>query len=133
MENAIVYFDGVCNFCNGAVNFLLKADKRGYFRYAALQSEAGRQLCETHGLSTDQFETFYLFENGRLYSRSTAALHVARRLGWKYAWLYVFIIVPAWFRDTLVYNPIARNRYRLFGKKDTCMIPTPEIRARFLN
>jgi predicted DCC family thiol-disulfide oxidoreductase YuxK len=132
MNKAIVYFDGVCNFCNGLVNFIIKNDKKDYFRFAALQSNAGVKFCTDNNLPIGKLETFYLFENGKIYSHSTAALRLLKKLGWKYSWLYMFIIIPAGVRDFLFYNPIARNRYKWFGKRDSCMVPSPDVRAKFL-
>jgi predicted DCC family thiol-disulfide oxidoreductase YuxK len=132
METTIVYFDGVCNFCSGFVNFLIKADRHNQLKFAALQSAPGQKFCQDHQLPTDHFDTFYLYENGAVYNRSTAALKLFRKLGWPYSWLYVFIVLPVPIRDNLFYKPIAKNRYKWFGKTDACMIPTPEIRAKFL-
>jgi predicted DCC family thiol-disulfide oxidoreductase YuxK len=132
MNRAVIYFDGVCNFCNGLVNFVIRHDRKDYFRYAALQSESGKKFCRENNLPTDNLETFYLYMDGKVYSHSTAGLMLLRKLGWKYSWLYVFIIIPAGIRDFLFYKPIARNRYKWFGKKDQCMIPEEEVKGKFL-
>ncbi len=133
MENnhPIILFDGVCNLCNGAVQFVIKNDKKKLFRFAALQSEAGIELSKKYQFPTDSMKTFILITNNKYFTRSTAALNVGKMLGGILALGYVFIIVPTVIRDG-IYNWIARNRYRWFGKKDTCMIPTPELRERFL-
>ena len=128
---AVVLFDGVCNLCNAGVNLLLDLDRDGYFKVAALQSEAGQRLLAQCGLPGDDFESFVLVEDGRCYQRSEGALRVARRLPGAWRLLYGFILLPAPLRDTL-YDLIARNRYRLFGRRDTCRLPTPELQARFL-
>jgi predicted DCC family thiol-disulfide oxidoreductase YuxK len=130
-DKGILLFDGVCNLCDGLVQFVLRRDAAGYFRFAALQSETGQRLLREHQLP-DDMDTMIFIENGKAYTRSSAALRVFRRLG--KAWPVLFALLyplPAPLRD-LGYKLIAKNRYRLFGKKDSCMMPTPEIRARFL-
>lgn len=131
MNNPIVLFDGVCNLCNGLVNFLLKWDKPGVFRFAALQSEAGQELSKRFNLDTQSMNSFILVKDGRHFEKSEAALRVIRDMGWPFKALYPLIFLPRPVRD-LGYDLIARNRYRIFGKRDACMMPTPEIRARFL-
>ncbi|MEO0043283.1 MAG: hypothetical protein RL329_2731 [Bacteroidota bacterium] len=133
MENSysIILFDGVCNMCDGAVQFVLKKDKKARFRFAALQSERGTALLKQFGLSTTNYNSFVLIESGRIYQKSTAALQVFKGLGGVWTLLYAFIVFPRPIRD-YIYDWVARNRYRFFGKKDECMLPTPEIRARFL-
>lgn len=127
----ILLFDGICNLCNGLVKFILKRDKRAAFRFAPLQSESGRAYLEVFGLDPDAFPSVVLIEGDRCRLRSEAALRIGFLLGWPYKALYAFILVPGFLRD-LAYEAVARNRYRLLGKRDTCMIPTPEIRSRFL-
>ena len=131
MKDAIVYFDGVCNFCNGIINFILRNDREGYFRFTPLQSERGQKFLQENHFPTQKLETFYLQENGKIYSHSTAVLRVLRRLGWKFSWTYGFIIVPSFVRD-FVYGIISKNRYRWFGKKERCMIPRPGDIDKFL-
>ena len=133
MENSysIILFDGVCNLCDGVVQFVLKKDKKNRFRFAALQSERGTALLKQFGLSTTDYNSFVLIESGHVYQKSTAALHVLKGLGGVWVLLYGFIIFPRPIRD-YIYDWVARNRYQFFGKKDECMLPTPEIRARFL-
>ena len=130
-NNPILLFDGVCNLCNGAVQFVIKNDKNKRFRFAALQSEAGIKLSKKYGLPIDKMDTFVVIKNNESYTRSTAALEVANILGGFWSLAYVFIIIPPFIRDT-VYNWVAENRYRWFGKKESCMIPTLELRERFL-
>jgi predicted DCC family thiol-disulfide oxidoreductase YuxK len=131
-ENSpIILFDGVCNLCEYSVQFIITRDPRGMFKFAPLQSEAGQSLLNRHGISTDDLSTFVLLENGRVFNRSTAALRVVKRLGWPWPVLFVFMAVPGPIRDA-VYDFIARNRYQWFGKKEQCMVPTQEVRARFL-
>jgi len=130
-NNPIILFDGVCNLCNGAVQFVIKNDKKKLFRFAALQSEVGIELSKKYGLSVDSMKTFVAIINNKYYTRSTAALEVAKMLGGILSLAYVFIIVPPLIRDS-VYNWIAKNRYSWFGKQESCMIPTPELQDRFL-
>ena len=129
--NPIILFDGVCNFCNSSVNFVIDRDKKSVIKFAALQSEAGQQLLQQFNLSTSEFNSFIFIEAGTVYTASTAALKVSKYLTALWPLLYGFIIVPKFIRDG-VYNWIAKNRYKWFGKKDQCMIPTPEVRNRFL-
>jgi predicted DCC family thiol-disulfide oxidoreductase YuxK len=128
---AIILFDGVCNFCNGAVKFVLLRDKKNAIKFAALQSEIGQALLKQHGISADRFDSFVFLEQGRLYTRSSAALRVCKYLRGLWPLLYGFIIVPAFARDAM-YDWIAKNRYRWFGKQDKCMVPSPGTRERFL-
>lgn len=130
-DGPIVLYDGVCGFCNRSVQLILRHDRRGRFRFAALQSEVGRALLRRHGLATDDLDTFVLVVGGRAYVRSTGALRVARTLGGAWALLSALSIVPRPLRD-FAYDVIARNRYRIFGKADACMLPPPEARSRFL-
>ena len=129
--HAIVLFDGVCNFCNRSVNFVIKRDTRGYFRFAPLQTAKGGEIARKHGIDPERLETFVLVENGRAYRKSGAALRIARRLGGLYALAYGLIAVPPFMRD-FFYDWFARRRYRWFGKREQCMVPSPEVRERFL-
>ena len=131
MEQAVILFDGVCNFCNASVNFVIRHDRRNHFRFAPLQSAAGRALQTEYGLNPDALNTFILVENGKSYGRSDAALKVVRRLGFPLNITYAFIVVPRFLRDSL-YNFAARNRYKWFGKKDACMVPDERLRRKFL-
>jgi predicted DCC family thiol-disulfide oxidoreductase YuxK len=128
----IILFDGVCNLCNGAVQFVIAHDPQEKFLFASLQSEAGQQLLKQYQLPLTEFTSFVLIQQNKLYTKSTAALQVAKQITGAWSCLYLFIIVPRFIRDA-VYNWIAQNRYRWFGKKDACMIPTPELKARFLS
>lgn len=129
MTNPLILFDGVCNFCNSSVNFIIEHDSRGVFKFAPLQSEIGQKYIEKFGLN--ELDTVILIEDEKAYTHSTAALKIARRLDGIWSWAYAFIIIPRPVRD-FFYKLFAKYRYRLFGKKDACMLPTPEIRARFL-
>ncbi len=125
-------FDGVCNLCTGAVQFLLRRDRAGRFRFAALDSSAGQALLRQHGLQGDTLETIVVLEAGRARVRSAAALHLARRLPWPWPLLAVFTLLPRPLRDAL-YAFVARHRYRWFGRTESCMLPTPETAERFLD
>lgn len=128
---AIVLFDGVCNFCNASVNFVIEHDKAGYFKFAPLQSEIGEELVAKHGIDTVDIDSVIVVENDRAYTHSSGALRIAKQLDGIWSWAYAFIVVPNPIRD-LCYKLFAKQRYRLFGRQDACMMPTPEIRARFL-
>ncbi len=128
---AIVLFDGVCNFCNGAVNFVIGHDKTGYFKFAPLQSEIGEELMARHRIDKHETDSVILVEDDKAYLHSSAALRIARKLDGIWSWAFGFIVVPSPVRDFL-YKLFARYRYKLFGRQEACMIPTPEIRARFL-
>lgn len=127
----ILLFDGVCNLCNGLVLFIIKRDPAGKFKFASLQSETGQQWLTRIGLVKNEFESFIFIQDDKYYLKSTAALKMLRQLGGVWKLLYVFILVPRPIRD-FFYDLIARSRYRIFGKRDVCMIPTPELRERFL-
>ena len=132
MKNSpTILFDGVCNFCNGVVNFVIKKDKRSRMKFAPLQSDTGRKLLRQYNLSTQTFDSFVFIEEGKVYTQSTAALKVCTFFTGLWPLLYGLIIVPKFIRDGL-YKWIAKNRYRWFGKREQCMTPTREIRDRFL-
>ncbi|HET8530340.1 MAG TPA: thiol-disulfide oxidoreductase DCC family protein [Methylomirabilota bacterium] len=127
----VVLFDGICNLCNATVVFVAKRDPVGRFTFAALQSPVGRGLLGRFGLPADVPETLVLIEEGHAFTRSTAALKIARHLSGLWPLTYAAIVIPRPLRD-LVYRLVARHRYRLFGKRDVCMVPSPEVRERFL-
>jgi predicted DCC family thiol-disulfide oxidoreductase YuxK len=130
-KKAIVLFDGHCNLCNGSVQFIILRDKKGYFNFCSLQSETGQSMLEKYNLSKTELNSLVLIENEKAYRQSTAALRIARKLDAAWFLLYGFIIIPLFIRN-FFYNLISKNRYRLFGKKDECMLPRPEWRERFL-
>ncbi|HQW84490.1 MAG TPA: thiol-disulfide oxidoreductase DCC family protein [Ferruginibacter sp.] len=131
-DKPIILFDGVCNFCNNAVNFTIKRNKKGNIFFAAIQSDAGQNILQQYHLPKDEMQSFIFIENEKVYKQSTAALRVCRHLTALWPLCYGFIIVPKFIRDS-IYNWIAKNRYKWFGIRQECMIPTPEIKARFLN
>lgn len=127
----MLLFDGVCNLCNAVVKFVLKRDAHARFRFAAMQSEAGQALLLRCGLPVRRFDSFVLIDRGAVYTASTAGLRVLRMLGGVWKLFYGLMVVPRPLRD-FVYNVVAMNRYRVFGKRDVCMVPTAELRERFL-
>ena len=130
-KHKIILFDGVCNLCNSSVTFAIKRDKNDIFRFAALQSEIGMQLISKFKIDTSQTDSIILIEGNKYYEKSSAALHIAKHLCGGWPLLYGFIILPKFIRNA-VYDFIAKNRYKWFGKKESCMIPTPELQAKFL-
>lgn len=127
----IVLFDGVCNLCNSSVQFIIKKDPKGYFKFASLQSEVGYDLLTQYGLNQNM-DSIVLIENKTIYMRSTAALRICMKLHGFWKFLAIFLIVPPSIRDFL-YKIVANNRYHWFGKRDSCMLPTPEMKNRFIN
>ncbi len=130
-ENYILLFDGVCNLCVSVVNFTIKRDSEEKFKFAALQSESGQALLKKYHLPTNDFDSFVFINGDKYFLKSSAALHVLKELGGVWKLFYLFIIIPAPLRD-FIYHIVARTRYRIFGKRDSCMIPTPEVKRRFL-
>jgi predicted DCC family thiol-disulfide oxidoreductase YuxK len=130
-ESPTILFDGVCNYCNSWVNFIIRNEKKGILKFAPLQSAAGKKLLSQYNVLTDANSVLFI-EEGRIYSHSDAALRIIRYLSWPAKMFYVFKIVPRFIRDA-VYNWIARNRYKWFGRTDACMIPDAKLRSRFLD
>lgn len=128
----IILFDGICNFCNFWVNQLLKFDKNFSFKFAALQSQAGKDLLQQYLETKPDYDSFILISGNKLFKKSTAALLIAKKLGGIFILFYPLIFLPLSFRD-FVYDIIASNRYKIFGKKDSCRIPSAADRERFLN
>lgn len=163
-KNAIIFFDGLCNFCNSSVNFIIKRDRKNYFKFSSLQSEFAKNFLESYNLvpkslpwqvgngnkpsrkvstlsngtlETKQFETIefpdsiILFENNKFYIKSTAALKIAKHLNGLWKIFFIFIIIPPIIRD-FFYDIIAKNRYKWFEKKQTCMLPDEKYKKKFL-
>jgi predicted DCC family thiol-disulfide oxidoreductase YuxK len=130
-NKSLLLFDGVCNLCNSSVQFILLRDKKDRFRFASLQSDYGQNLLREHNLPTESFNSLVLVENDKIYQKSTAALRIARKLKGLWPLLFAFIIIPPFIRN-FVYDIIAKNRYRWFGKKEECMLPRPEWKQKFL-
>ncbi|MBT2682738.1 thiol-disulfide oxidoreductase DCC family protein [Bacillus sp. ISL-37] len=126
----VILFDGVCNFCDASVQFILNRDPNETFHFASLQSEAGQELLEKYHVR-DDVDSMILIENDKVYYKSGAALRISRHLRGAWKLLYVFMVVPAPIRN-IVYDLIARNRYKWFGQKESCMLPPPNVRKRFL-
>jgi predicted DCC family thiol-disulfide oxidoreductase YuxK len=126
-----ILFDGVCNLCNGAVQFVIERDPAARFHFAALQTDAAARLIESTGVRDPLPDSIVLVEDGRVFTRSTAALRIARHLRFPWPAAYVMIVIPRPLRDC-IYNFVARNRYAWFGRREACMVPTPALRARFL-
>ncbi|WP_298327991.1 thiol-disulfide oxidoreductase DCC family protein [uncultured Dokdonia sp.] len=132
MTKKIILFDGVCNLCNGAITFIIKRDKDDVFRYAPLQSDVGKNLAAKHKIDLDKVDSIILVTDQSAVAKSTAALRIAKHLSGGWPLLAVFLFLPRFLRNA-VYDFIARNRYKWFGKKDACMIPTPELKSKFLD
>ncbi|MFN4145785.1 MAG: thiol-disulfide oxidoreductase DCC family protein [Runella sp.] len=128
--NEVILFDGVCNFCHAAINFVIDHDPQHRYRFASLQSDYGQKLLQKMGRSSEDFDTVLLLRGGVVYEKSTAALEIARYLK-RWSWLYGLRWLPQGFRD-FFYDLIARYRYRIFGRSESCRLPTPQERALFL-
>jgi len=128
----LILFDGVCNLCNSSILYVIKHDKKEQFMFAPLQGEIGQQIIKTYNIDTSKTDSILLYskENG-LKVKSSAALHIAKHLGFPQNLSRVFFIVPAFIRNWF-YDFIAKNRYKWYGKQEACMIPTPELKAKFL-
>ncbi|MBS3807024.1 MAG: DUF393 domain-containing protein [Bacteroidales bacterium] len=129
--NAVILFDGYCNLCSGSVVFILKRERGDTFRFASLQSEYAERLLERLGIRDEAPDSIILVEGDRYYYRSRAALRIARRLRRLWPLIYALVIVPRFIRDP-IYDWIARNRYRWFGKRDTCFVPSKDMGYKFL-
>jgi predicted DCC family thiol-disulfide oxidoreductase YuxK len=132
IRNPVILFDGVCNLCSSTVQFIIKRDKKNRFLFASLQSEFGESLLRRFNLSTTNFKSFLLYKEGKLYTKSTGALMVVRHLSGAWGLLYSLILVPRFLRNA-VYDFVAGNRYKWFGKKEACWVPSPALKAKFLN
>ena len=131
LTHSIILFDGVCNLCNGAVNFVIKRDPRNVFKFTPLQEKQGVLLLKTHAVDTQKLDSIVLIENEKVYVKSSAALRIARKISNLWPLFFVLLIIPSFIRDG-VYDFIAKNRYKWFGKKEQCMIPTQGLREKFL-
>ena len=128
----IILFDGVCNLCNSSIQYVIKHDKAEIFTFASLQGKTGQELLKKYDLPTNDLNSFVLLQNNMAYTRSTAALKVAKQLNGPVKLLYGFIIVPGFIRDA-VYSLVAKNRYKWFGKEENCMIPNTSLKSKFFN
>jgi predicted DCC family thiol-disulfide oxidoreductase YuxK len=127
----IILFDGVCNLCNQSVKFIIKRDSSAYFKFASLQGEIGQSLLKKYGLK-DDLDSFIVIENQKAYVKSSAALLVCSKLDGAWKMVKIFRILPPLFRDFL-YDLVAKNRYKWFGKEESCLLPSPEWKQRFLD
>ena len=129
----IILFDGVCNLCDASVQFIIKHDKNDAFRFVAIQSELGQNIIKYLGIDTSKTDSIILYEPGiAYYFKAEAALNIAKELNSWHSILYVFIHVPNFIKNG-IYDFIAKNRYKWYGKKEACLIPTPELKAKFLD
>lgn len=131
-EKSLILFDGVCNLCNGFVTFVIPRDRKNQFQFGSLQSPKVIDLLRAYDHTSGEMSTVILIQDGKLYTQSGAVLRIARKLGGIWMLAYPFVLLPPFLRDWL-YDLVARNRYRLFGRKDTCMIPRPEWRDKFVD
>ncbi len=131
-NKSIILFDGICNLCNASVYFIIKHDKKEQFLFASLQSDAAKEILLQYNSKKIKFDSIVLIEKNEIYEKSTAALRIAKSLSGGFKFLYLFIIIPKFIRDW-VYNYIAKNRYKWYGKKESCMIPSPKLINRFIN
>ncbi|UKJ05950.1 thiol-disulfide oxidoreductase DCC family protein [Solitalea lacus] len=131
-EDRVILFDGVCNLCNGAVQFVIKNDPKGKFKFTSLQSQFGQQQLKKYNINFQDFSSFVLIENNKPRLKSTGALYVLKNLRGFFPLLFVLILVPKFIRDW-IYDQIAAKRYQWFGKRDQCMVPTPDLQSRFIN
>ncbi|MFP5109903.1 thiol-disulfide oxidoreductase DCC family protein [Neobacillus sp. C211] len=131
MVDRIILFDGVCNLCNNSVKFIIKRDTSGYFKFASLQGETGQKLLKKHSLNYD-LNSFVLIEKEKVYIKSSAALRVCSKLGGAWRIFSIFRFLPPLFRDFL-YDIVAKNRYKWFGKEESCILPLPKWKQRFLD
>ena len=131
INNPVILFDGICIFCNFWVNFAIKHDPQKRIKFAPFQSNAGQLLLSQNNIAIESINSVILIENGKVFTQSSAAFRVCKYLSGIWKIFYGLLIIPKFLRD-FFYNIIARNRYRLFGKKETCMVPTQELRERFL-
>lgn len=131
-DKKIILFDGVCNLCNQAINNVIKADKKDQFRFASLDSAVGQAILTHIGIDRNNTDSMVLYEPGKAYHiKSDAALEIASALGGRYAPLVLCKVIPRILRDML-YDYVAKNRYKWYGKRDSCLIPTPELLNKFL-
>jgi predicted DCC family thiol-disulfide oxidoreductase YuxK len=131
-EPSIIFFDGVCNLCNASIDFIIKRDRKNRFLVGALQDEYSRKVLAQYNVNENYLDSLVLLQNGKIFYKSTAALKIARSLSGIWPIFYPLILLPKRFRD-LLYDWIASNRYTWFGKKNTCRLPTPEEKAKFLS
>lgn len=126
----LILFDGVCNFCNSSINFIIDHDPEKRFKFAPLQSDLGQSILKQFNKNTDDFDSVILLKNNQLFQKSDAAIEITKHLSGAWKYLAVFGVLPTFFLN-FFYDIIAKNRYQIFGKSETCRMPTPELRERF--
>jgi predicted DCC family thiol-disulfide oxidoreductase YuxK len=132
MKSSVVLFDGVCNLCNGAVQFVIKRDKKDHFKFASLQSDFGQKVLEDNAYSQSEFSSFLLLEDGKLYQKSDAAIRLFSTFSGLWFMVKLFYLIPRFLRD-FIYDFIAKRRYKWFGKKHSCMLPEGDVRHKFIH
>lgn len=132
MNHQVILFDGVCNLCNGFIQFIIKKDKKNKFKFCSLQSEQGQNIIKQNSKDLKNIDSVLLFTNNQIYNKSTAVLKIAKTLGFPYNIIKIISVIPVKLRDR-IYDFIAKNRYRWFGKKTSCWIPTSELKEKFLD
>ena len=132
MHPNLILFDGVCNFCNFWVNFIIDRDSKAFFKFTAVQSDTARQILKSNNIDAMKIDSIVLVINGKIFFKSSAAFQIARKLDGFWKLLYIFIIIPPFMRDG-IYDFIASNRYKWFGKRETCRIPTDNEKHRFIH
>jgi predicted DCC family thiol-disulfide oxidoreductase YuxK len=130
-NDSILFFDGICNLCNRVVNFVIQKDKSEKIRFAQLQSDSAGKILNRYKLDRDKTDSVVYLKDGKVYIKSSAVLHLLKDIGGGWKILYGFIIIPVFIRD-FFYDRVAKNRYRLFGRKEQCMVPTDKMKNRFL-
>ena len=131
-SSKIILFDGICNLCNSTVQKIIELDKKNIFKFASLQSEFGQNFLKKHQLDEAEFDSMILIDGENFYTKSDAALRIGKELSGIYSFSGIFLIVPKFIRNS-VYNFIAKNRYKWFGKQESCWIPTPKLQNKFIN
>jgi len=131
LHKPVIFFDGVCNLCNAAVQFTIEHDSRGFFEFTALQGEFAQSVLPKLSVDVNKMNSILLLEGDQIYTKSSAALRIAKRLNGLWPLLYGFIIVPKFIRD-FFYDIIAKNRYKWWGRQESCWVPTPELKSKFL-
>lgn len=130
VEKPVIFFDGVCNLCNASVQFAIKHDKNEVFKFTALQGNYAKTILPKFNINLERINTIILVENNQLYTKSSAALRIAKKLNGLWPMLYAFMIIPKFIRDWF-YDIIAKNRYKWWGRQESCWVPTPELKQRF--
>jgi len=129
-QKSVIFFDGVCNLCNASVQFAIEHDKHDIFKFTALQGNYAKAILPKFNIDLERINSIILVENDRLYTKSSAALRIAKKLNGFWPMLYAFMIIPKFIRDWF-YDIIAKNRYKWWGKQESCWVPTPELKEKF--